>query len=88
MKFVNNQAYNNPGSGTICSIDCSVISIENNIIHDNGKNGISLSRNMHDSIVRNNTIYNSPRGIAINESAHNEIYENTMYYDSEFSLHR
>jgi mannuronan 5-epimerase len=83
MNIMNNRVYNNPGSGIICSIDCSNILIENNTIHDNGKNGISLSRNMHDSIVRNNTIWNSPRGIATNESSHNEVYGNVIYNVSE-----
>jgi parallel beta-helix repeat protein len=34
---------------------------------------------MHDSIVRNNTIYNSPKGIVINDSRDNEVYGNTIY---------
>jgi hypothetical protein len=86
MNITNNHVYNNPGSGIICSIDCSVILIENNKIHDNGENGINLSRNMRDSIVRDNPIYNSPREIPINESERNEIFENTMFNISEFPL--
>jgi parallel beta-helix repeat protein len=38
---------------------------------------------MHDSIVRNNTIYNSPRGISISDSPNNEIYDNTIYNVAE-----
>jgi mannuronan 5-epimerase len=83
MNITNNHVYNNPGSGIICSIDCSNILIENNMIHDNGKNGINLSRNMHDSIVRNNTIWDSPRGIVIHDSKGNEVYGNTIHNVSE-----
>jgi parallel beta-helix repeat protein len=60
-----------------------VILIENNKIHDNGKNGINLSRNMRDSIVRENTIYDSPKGIEIHGSRHNEVYGNNIYNVSE-----
>jgi parallel beta-helix repeat protein len=34
---------------------------------------------MHDSIVRNNTIYNSDKGIRITESPNNEVYDNIIF---------
>jgi mannuronan 5-epimerase len=83
MNITNNHVYNNPGSGIICSLDCSDILIQNNTVHDNGKHGIGLSRNMHESIIRNNTIYNSPRGIVISESPKNEVYGNMIYNTSD-----
>jgi parallel beta-helix repeat protein len=37
-----------------------------------------LSRNTHDSIARNNQIYNATIGIMISESPNNQIYNNTI----------
>ncbi len=34
---------------------------------------------MHDSIVRNNTIYNSDKGIRITESPNNKVYDNIIF---------
>jgi parallel beta-helix repeat protein len=44
----------------------------------NSNAGIFLSRNMTDSIVRNNNVYNSSTGILISESPDNQIYNNTI----------
>ena len=40
--------------------------------------GIMFSRNMTDSIARNNNVSNEDRGIVISESRNNEIYNNTV----------
>jgi parallel beta-helix repeat protein len=40
--------------------------------------GIFFSRNMHDSIARNNYIYNTTTGIIVSESPNNQIYSNTI----------
>jgi parallel beta-helix repeat protein len=37
-----------------------------------------FSRNMTDSIARNNDVRNEDRGIVISESSNNEIYNNTV----------
>ena len=37
-----------------------------------------LSRNMHDSIVRNNIVYNETQGIFVSKSHGNQIYNNTV----------
>jgi parallel beta-helix repeat protein len=37
-----------------------------------------FSRNMHDSIARNNQIYNATTGIMVSESPNNQIYDNTI----------
>jgi parallel beta-helix repeat protein len=34
---------------------------------------------MHDSIVRNNTIYNTDKGISITESPDNDVYDNIIF---------
>lgn len=62
----------------MCSLDCSHITIENNKAYSNARIGIMLSRNMHDSIVRNNIVYNETQGIFVSKSHGNQIYNNTV----------
>jgi parallel beta-helix repeat protein len=38
-----------------------------------------LSRNVHDSVIRNNIVYNETQGVFISKSHNNEIYNNTVY---------
>ena len=47
--------------------------------------GIMFSRNMTDSVARNNSVCNEDRGIVISESSNNEIYNNTIS-DSESGI--
>jgi parallel beta-helix repeat protein len=70
--------YNNGGFGIICSVDCYNITIEKNEVHDN-YHGIMLSRNMTNSFVKNNVIYNeNVSGIFVSDSYNNQIVKNTV----------
>ncbi|MDQ3851540.1 MAG: right-handed parallel beta-helix repeat-containing protein, partial [Thermoproteota archaeon] len=62
----------------ICSVNCSNILIEGNKVEDNIRAGIFFSRNMSDSIARNNQICNATSGIIVSESSNNLIYDNTI----------
>jgi parallel beta-helix repeat protein len=77
MNITNNWVHHNP-IGIICSVDCYNILAEGNKVEDNIRAGIFFSRNMSDSIVRNNQIYNATSGIIISESPNNQIYNNTI----------
>jgi parallel beta-helix repeat protein len=77
MSITNNWVHHNR-FGIICSLDCYKILIEGNTVHHNTDYGIFFSRNMHDSIARNNHVYNSSIGIAVAESPNNQIYNNTI----------
>jgi parallel beta-helix repeat protein len=77
MSITNNWVHHNR-FGIICSLDCYNILIEGNTVHHNTDYGIFFSRNMHDSIARNNHVYNSSTGIAVAESPNNQIYNNTI----------
>ena len=79
MIIRNNTVYDNKGgSGIICSLNCYNILIENNKVHDNASDGIDFSRNMTNSIARNNIIYNEPIGVTVSQSHNNQIYNNTI----------
>jgi mannuronan 5-epimerase len=77
MNITNNWLHHNP-IGAICSLNCYNILVEGNVIHHNTDYGIFFSRNMHDSIARNNQIYNVTIGIMVSESPNNQIYNNTI----------
>jgi mannuronan 5-epimerase len=78
MSIRNNFVYNNGGFGIICSVDCYNITIEKNTVHDN-YHGIMLSRNMTNSIVKDNTIHNENKtGIFVSDSYNNQILKNTI----------
>jgi mannuronan 5-epimerase len=77
MNITNNWLHHNP-IGAICSLNCYNILVEGNVIHHNTDYGIFFSRNMHDSIARNNQIYNVTTGIMVSESPNNQIYNNTI----------
>ena len=47
-------------------------------MYNNTKMGIMFSRNMFDSIARNNFVSNEDNGIVVSESHNNEIYNNTV----------
>jgi parallel beta-helix repeat protein len=48
------------------------------VVHHNTDSGIFFSRNVQDSIARNNHIYNSSTGILVSESPNNQIYNNII----------
>ena len=83
MLIINNIVYDNFNAGIICSADCYNILIEGNKVYNNGHGdnmrGIAVSRNVFDSIIKNNIIYNEDKCISIGRNSyHNHIYENTM----------
>nr|MDQ3976998.1 right-handed parallel beta-helix repeat-containing protein [Thermoproteota archaeon] len=77
MNITNNWLHHN-WIGAICSDDCYNILIEGNVAEHNSNAGIFLSRNMTNSIARNNNVYNSSTGILVSESPNNQIYNNTI----------
>ncbi len=78
MIIQNNNIYNNGGFGIICSVDCYNVTIDKNTVHDN-YHGIMLSRNMTNSFIKNNIIYNENKtGIFISDSYNNQIFKNTI----------
>ena len=77
MIITNNWLHDNP-IGAICSDRCYNILIEGNLIEDTTDVGIFFSRNMTDSIARNNHVINARVGILVSESPNNQIYNNTI----------
>jgi parallel beta-helix repeat protein len=77
MRITNNWLHHNP-IGAICSDRCYNILIEGNRVEHNTDHGIFFSRNMHDSIARNNHVSDNPSGITVSESPNNQIYNNRI----------
>jgi parallel beta-helix repeat protein len=77
MNITNNWVHDNP-IGVICSDRCWDILIEGNLVEDSTDIGIFFSRNMTDSIARNNHVINARTGILVSESPNNQIYNNTI----------
>ena len=77
MIITNNWLHDNP-IGVICSDRCYDILIEGNLVEDTTDIGIFFSRNMTDSIARNNHVINARVGILVSESPNNQIYNNTI----------
>src|SRR5215207_3146303 len=77
MNITNNWVHDNP-IGVICSDRCWDILIEGNLVEDTTDIGIFFSRNMTDSIARNNHVINARVGILVSESPNNQIYNNTI----------
>jgi mannuronan 5-epimerase len=77
MTITNNWLHDNP-IGVICSDRCWDILIEGNLIEDSTNAGIFFSRNMTDSIARDNHVINARNGILVSESPNNQIYNNTI----------
>jgi poly(beta-D-mannuronate) C5 epimerase len=77
MSITNNWLHDNP-IGAICSDRCYNILIEGNLVEDTTDIGIFFSRNMTDSIARNNHVINARVGILVSESPNNQIYNNTI----------
>jgi poly(beta-D-mannuronate) C5 epimerase len=78
MIIRNNVVHNNGEEGIICSLDCYNITFEGNEAYSNAKSGIMFSRNMSDSVARNNYIHNEVNGIFVSASNNNEVYNNTV----------
>jgi parallel beta-helix repeat protein len=77
MSIRNNWIHDNP-LGPICSDRCWDILIEGNLIQDTDGVAIFFSRNMTDSIARNNHVINAQTGILVSESPNNTIYDNII----------
>jgi mannuronan 5-epimerase len=77
MNITNNWLHHNP-QGAICSDDCYDVLIEGNLAEHNSNAGIFFSRNMTDSVARNNHVSNSSSGILVSESSNNQVYNNTI----------
>jgi parallel beta-helix repeat protein len=77
MNITNNYLHHNR-YGAICSDHCYNILIEGNAVYHNKDAGIVFSRNMTNSIARNNHIYNTTTGISVSESPNNQIYNNII----------
>jgi parallel beta-helix repeat protein len=77
MKIINNWIHNNP-IGPICSDRCWDILIDGNVIQDTANAAIFFSRNMTDSIARNNHVINARTGIVLSESPNNQVYNNII----------
>jgi hypothetical protein len=77
MNITNNWIHDNP-IGPICSHRCYNILIEGNLIQDTTRAAIFFSRNMTDSIARDNHVINAETGILLSESPNNQVYNNTI----------
>src|SRR5215212_1732873 len=77
MNITNNWIHDNP-IGPICSDRCYNILIEGNLIQDTTRAAIFFSRNMTDSIARDNHVINAETGILLSESPNNQVYNNTI----------
>src|ERR671911_549554 len=77
MNITNNWIHDNP-IGPICSDRCWDILIEGNLIQDTTTAAIFFSRNMTDSIARDNHVINAQTGILLSESPNNQVYNNTI----------
>ena len=83
MVILNNTVYDNFNAGIICSADCHSLLIEGNTVFNNGHGdnmrGIAVSRNVTDTIIKNNIVYNEDKCVSIGRNSYdNHIYENTL----------
>lgn len=77
MSIRNNWIHDNP-IGPICSDRCWDITIERNLIQDTEGVAIFFSRNMTDSVARNNHVINAQTGVLLSESPNNQVYDNVI----------
>ena len=75
---VKNNKISNSRIGLICSLYCSNIIFERNLISNNNDTGLMLSRHATNSTVRYNNISLSDVGLSISESNENEVYQNQI----------
>jgi mannuronan 5-epimerase len=83
MVILNNTVYDNFNAGIICSADCHSLLIEGNTVFNNGHGdnmrGIAVSRNVTDTIIKNNIVYNEDKCVSIGRNSYdNHIYENAL----------
>ena len=83
MVILNNIVYDNFNAGIICSADCYNILIEGNKVYNNGHGdnmrGIAVSRNVTNTIIKNNIVYDEDKCISIGRDSYdNNIYDNTL----------
>jgi mannuronan 5-epimerase len=64
--------------GIICSLICYDIIIEDNEVSNSAGSGIMFSRNMFDSIARNNDIDDEDKSIFSSQSRNNQVYDNIV----------
>src|SRR5919112_468215 len=57
--------------------------IEGNEVYSNADAGIMFSRNMYNSVARNNYVHNEVKGIFVSASNNNEVYNNTVSNSGE-----
>jgi len=76
----NNTIYNiRDGIGIICSLDCKNILIEKNKVSTSKNAGIMLSKNVVNSVIKDNVVFNQTIGISISDSSNNFIMNNTIF---------
>ncbi|HKO41024.1 MAG TPA: right-handed parallel beta-helix repeat-containing protein [Nitrososphaeraceae archaeon] len=83
MLILNNTVYDNFNAGIICSADCHSLLIEGNTVFNNGHGdnmrGIAVSRNVANTIIQNNIVYNEDKCVSIGRNSYdNHIYENSL----------
>ncbi|MFB5599863.1 MAG: right-handed parallel beta-helix repeat-containing protein [Nitrososphaeraceae archaeon] len=83
MLILNNVVYDNHNAGIICSADCYNILIEGNKVYNNGHGdnmrGIAVSKNVTNTIIRDNVVFNEDKCISIGrDSSYNSVYDNTI----------
>ena len=81
MIIRHNIVYDNNGTGIICSLDCYRILIEDNKVYNNTGGAIAFTRNVTDSIVRNNYIEDQSTAIFVSQFRNSQIYNNTISND-------
>ena len=78
MIIRNNTVHDHGAMGIICSLDCYNIIIEGNEVYRSTGSGIMFSKNMTDSVARNNYVHDESKCIFVSQSHRNEIYNNQM----------
>ena len=78
MIIRNNTLHDHGAQGIICSLDCNNITIEGNRVSHSDGSGIMFSRNMTNSVARNNIVHDESKCIFLSQSRYNEIYNNTI----------
>ncbi len=78
MLIRNNTVHDHGAMGIICSLDCYNITIVGNEVYNSAGSGIMFSRNMSDSVARNNDVHDEEKCIFLSQSPNNEVYDNDI----------
>ena len=78
MLIRNNTIHDHGAMGIICSLDCYHITIEGNEVYNSAGSGIMFSRNMSDSVARDNHVHDEEKCIFLSQSQNNEVYNNDI----------